>query len=284
MPNSRPKTMYKKADWRVIQTGSLDGSSNEATDEAIHEMVGREQSPATLRFSGWKPGYLSLGKEQSWVVVNEAGCESNGWDIVRRITSGRAILQVDGLSVNVTMSAIDPRSSGDDFDRFNLVSSCFNAALKAMGLNPDRSRPVYGDRGPSGLACFDGPSEYQITAGGRKLVCGTVRSEGNAVSIQCTLPLFGDTGRISDALRFDYPGQRLALVARISYRSVTLESLLGRRMDLEEVIDYIRAGFAKVMNVELTSGDLSEAEATRAADLRTEKYSTEEWTKGSVRF
>jgi len=284
MPNSLPRTRYDMEDWRVIHSGSLDGSTNEAIDEAIHQMVGQEDGPATLRFSGWKPGYLSLGKEQSWVDVNEAGCESNGWGIVRRNSSGRAILQVDGLSISVTIPLSDPRGRGDDFDRFNLVSSCFNAALKAMGLNPDRSRPVYGDRGPSGMACFDGPSEYQITAGGRKLVCGTVRREGNAVTIQSILPLFGDTGRIADALRFDYPGQRLALVARISYRSVTLESLLGRRMDVEEVIDFVAAGFAKVMNIELNSGDLSEAEATRAADLRSEKYSTEEWTKGSVRY
>jgi lipoate-protein ligase A len=148
-----------------------------------------------------------------------------------------------------------------------------------MGLDPDRSQPYYQDNGPLGLACYDGRSDYQITIGGRKLVCGSVWSTENAVSIHCTVPLFGDTRQIADALRFDMPGQRMALMARIGYRATTLEYVLGRRVEFEEATNYLRDGFAKALNITFSAGELTEAEADRASSLRIEKYANDDWTK-----
>ncbi|MGB3712940.1 MAG: hypothetical protein WA996_00765 [Candidatus Promineifilaceae bacterium] len=280
MANSKYKATYDKASWRLVISGLVDGASNMAIEEAIHEAVAGNQSPATLRFSGWKPGYLSLGLEQAWEIVDEDGCQRNGWDVVRRPTRGRAILQVDGLSVSVTIPSTDPRVIGDDSEKFSCVSSSFVAALKAMGLDPDRSRPYYQDHGPLGLACFDGPSDYQITIGGRKLVCGTVWSTKDAVSLQCTVLLFGETRQIADTLRFDMPGQRMALMARIGYRATTLESVFGRRVEFEEATNTLREGFAKAQNITFSAGELTEAESTRASSLRIQKYANDDWTKG----
>jgi lipoate-protein ligase A len=152
-------------------------------------------------------------------------------------------------------------------------------ALKAMGLDIDRSQPYYQDRGPSGKAFYDGPSDFQVTVGGRKLVCGAMLSNERAVMIQCTLPLFGDIERITDVLNFDLPGERLALVARIGYRAATLESLLGKQPDYDEVASYLQDGFTKGLTVSLNKGDLTEPETSRAAILRSEKYTGAEWTK-----
>ncbi len=131
-----------------------------------------------------------------------------------------------------------------------------------------------------GLACYDGPSDYQITIGGRKLVCGAVRSTEDAVSVQCTVPLFGETRQIADGLRFDMPGQRMAFMARIGYRATTLESALGRRVELEEATSHLREGFAKALNITFSAGELTEAESFRASSLRIQKYANDDWTKG----
>jgi lipoate-protein ligase A len=279
MTNSKSKETYDKSKWRLVDSGMVDGSSNMAIDEAIHEAVAAKQSPATLRFSGWKPGYLSLGMEQSWEIVDEDGCNRNEWDVVRRPSRGRAILQVDGLSVTLTIPSADPRVSGDDSERFSRISPSFVATLKAMGLDPDRSRPYYRDNGPLGLACYDGRSDYQVTIGGRKLVCGALWSTKDAVSIQCTVPLFGDTRQIADALWFEMPGQRMALMARIGYRATTLETALGRRIEIEEATNYLRDGFAKALNITFSEGELTEAEANRTSFLRIDKYANDDWTK-----
>lgn len=279
MSRRAAKETFDMSDWRLISSEAEDGASSMAIDEAILEAVVQEQSPPTLRISGWKPGFLSIGQDQPWYIVDEAACSANSWDVVRRQTPGRAILHVDGLSLSITINASDPRAAGDKDEQFARISTCLKYSLKAMGLDADRSQPYYEDRGPSGKAFFDGPSNYQVTVGGRKLVCGAMLSNEAAVMIQCTLPLFGDIKAIANVLNFDLPGERLALIARIGYRAASLESFLGRQPGFDEVAAYLQDGFTKGLHVSLNKGGLSKPESSRASQLQAEKYTSAEWTK-----
>jgi len=281
MSRKRVKESFELSDWRLISSSAEDGATSMAFDEAIFEAVAQEQSPPTLRISGWKPGFLSIGQHQTWDIVDKSACIDHGWNIVRRQTPGRAILHIDGLSVCVTINTSDSRAAGSGADQFGRISTCLKYALEAMGLDADRSQPYYEDRGPSGKAFYDGPSDYQVIVGGRKLVCGAMLSNESAVMIQCTLPLFGDLNRITGVLNFDLPGERLALVARLGYRAATLESLLGKQPDMDEVATYLQDGFTKGLNVSLNEGGLSELEISRAANLREVKYNNANWTKRS---
>jgi lipoate-protein ligase A len=64
---------------------------NMAVDEAILHAVADGDSPPTLRFYGWNPACLSLGRAQPIADVAEERILANGWDLVRRPTGGRAI-------------------------------------------------------------------------------------------------------------------------------------------------------------------------------------------------
>ena len=273
------KESFELSDWRLVSSGAEDGATSMSVDESILEAVAHQQSPSTLKISGWKPNFLSIGLDQPWDVVDEAACSEKGWDIVRRPTPGRAILHIDGLSVCVTINSSDPRAAGSGADQFDRVARCLKFALKAMGLDADRSQPYYEDRGPSGKAFYDGRSDYQVMVGGRKLFCGAILSNESAVMIQCTLPLFGDIKRIAGVLNFDLPGERLALTARIGYRAATLESLLGVQPDVDEIASYLQDGFIKGLDVSLKERGLTDLEITRAATLRAAKYSNTNWTK-----
>lgn len=278
MISQQIKDTYDQSEWRLIHSGFVDGPSNMAIDEAILEAVTLDQSPPTLRIFGWEPGCLSLGVDQAWDAADFEGCASQGWDVVRGLASSRSILHVDDLSLTVVVPATDRRVTGTDLEPYQRLAAALTAALKIIGLDPDRSRPYYQDRGPLGEACFDGPSRYQVTIGGRKVICGAFYNAGKAVMLQCTIPLFGELARISDALWFDMPGQRLALKSRIGYRAATIESLMGRRVEYNEVSDAIQQGFSKGLNVVFSAGDLSEFESSRASELTAEKYTSESWT------
>jgi lipoate-protein ligase A len=273
------KDNYAAAEWRVIQSGFDDGPKNMAVDEAILEAVGAGLSPPSLRIFGWNPGCLALGWDQSWEIVDVEACAASGWDVVRGLAPGRAVLHLDDLTASVVVPVDDPRVAGTDLDRFRRVSAAFVAALKALGLDPDRSRPYYQDHGPLGPACFDGPSKYQVTIGGRKVICGSVTEGDTAMLFKCTIPLFGEIKRISKGLRFDFPGQRLALEVRIGYRAATLESLLGQAIDFEDASAALRQGFTKALNVKLSESDLSRSEVSRASQLLEDRYSRDSWTK-----
>ncbi|MCA9939148.1 MAG: lipoate--protein ligase family protein [Anaerolineales bacterium] len=270
---------YERATWRVIESGLRDGATNMAVDEAIVEAVSAGISPPTLRFYGWEPACLSLGYGQEWEIADVENCATLGWDIVRRPTGGRAILHVDELTYSVAAPENEPRVVGGILESYKRLSEALLVGLHLMGLEPTRAQPYYSDHGPLGPACFDGPSNYEITMGQMKLL-GSAQARRRGMVLQHgTLPLYGDITRIVDALHFDQPGQRTATRLRLRYRATTVMQSLGRRVEFADAVNFMREGFARRLNLELVAGELSAAEQARAAEIRREKFANDAWTR-----
>ena len=273
-----PREAYEPATWRLLNTGAQDGPTNMAIDEAILEAIAAGESQPTLRFYGWQPACLSLSFAQPWDDADLDRCAQLGWDVVRRPTGGRAILHIDELTYSVCAPESNPRVHGGVLESYQRLSEALLAGLRLMGLDPAKAKPYYEDRGEPGPACFDGPSNYEITIGQRKLV-GSAQMRRKGVVLQHgTLPLHGDITRIAQGLAVDMPGQRLAIVNRLQYRATTLEASLARQVAFDEAAELLRQGFATALNLTLETGTLTPAETNRAAALRAEKYANESWT------
>jgi lipoate-protein ligase A len=80
--------------WRLITTPPARGAWNMAVDEAILEYAGRGEFLPTLRLFAWEPPCLSLGRAQPFLDVDIERLQARGWDVVRRMTGGRAILRL----------------------------------------------------------------------------------------------------------------------------------------------------------------------------------------------
>jgi lipoate-protein ligase A len=78
--------------WHLLLTPPARGAWNMAVDEAMLASIGRGDSLPTLRLYAWSPACLSLGVAQPYADVDFARLRTRGWDVVRRITGGRAIL------------------------------------------------------------------------------------------------------------------------------------------------------------------------------------------------
>ena len=187
---------YAAARWRLIMSGLADGPSNMAVDEAITEAVAAGENPPSLRFYGWQPACLSLGYRQPWTVVDTERCVAAGWDVVRRPTGGRAILHVDELTYSVIAPAGDPRVKGGILESYRRLSEALADGLIMLGLASAEAPPDPGTTLPAGLVCFDGPSNYEISHKGRKLVGSAQVRKKNVVLQHGTLPLIGDVGRV----------------------------------------------------------------------------------------
>lgn len=270
---------YQISTWRLLDTGWQDGATNMAIDEAILEGVARGSSPPTLRFYGWQPACLSLGYAQPWSVVDLEACRERGWDVVRRATGGRAILHVDELTYSVCLPESEPRVRGGILSSYRRLSDALALGLESMGLEPSRAMPEQRPGADGGAACFDGPSNYEITVGRRKLV-GSAQARKKGVVLQHgSLPLYGDITRIVQALAMESAEQRGVMARGLRTGATTLESGLGRRMEYEAVTGFLRKGFAGALNLKLEKGKLSEEEVARTAQVRAEKYASEEWTR-----
>ncbi|MDT8306597.1 MAG: biotin/lipoate A/B protein ligase family protein [Anaerolineae bacterium] len=273
---SRPT--LPRATWRLVDTGWQGGPANMAIDEAIMEAVEAGDQPPTLRIYGWQPACLSLGRNQPWLAVDWEACLARGWDVVRRPTGGRAILHVDELTYSVSAPEDEPRVHGGILPSYMRLSNALAAGLSQLGLTPQQAGAPEPDAA-KGPVCFDSPSNYEITAGGRKLI-GSAQARRRGMVLQHgTLPLYGDLRRIVQALHYEEERERAAAASALIASALTLEEALGRRVAYDEATTALAAGFASALNLQLEKGSLSAAEIERAQTIRAEKYGHDEWTR-----
>lgn len=272
---------FAPATWRLLFTGEADGPWNMAVDEAILTAVSAGESPPTLRFYGWEPACLSLGRAQSIHEADSALCEAQGWHIVRRATGGRAILHVDELTYSVAAPQNEPRVAGGIQPSYERLSRALVAGLGMLGVATDRA-PAPAEtphKQAQGAICFDTPARYEITFAGRKLI-GSAQMRRKGVVLQHgTLPLHGDVTRIVEALPFGSAVARAQARAELRTQAVTLAEVLGRVVDLNTAVFFMRQGFMQALNLTLVKSDLSPTEKQHAAELRATKYAHDDWNR-----
>ena len=165
--------------WRLLRHGAATGAENMAMDEAIAQGVAEGVSPPTLRFYAWEPPCVSLGRNQSVAGIDLAACTQRGYDLVRRPTGGRAILHTDELTYSIVASPDHPLMAGLVLDAYLRISHGLVAGLRRLGI-PAEEAPGSNRAGPDvSAACFEVPSAYEITAGGRKILGSARRGVPN---------------------------------------------------------------------------------------------------------
>lgn len=259
--------------WRLIRSGGDDGPTNMAVDEAILRAVARGEALPTLRLYAWSPPCLSLGRGQSVDDVDRDAVEAARYGLVRRPTGGRAILHVDELTYSIIASHREPHVRGSVVESYRRLSAGLVLGLQRLGVTDVEAEERAGRRGAEGPVCFEVPSDYEITVGGKKLV-GSAQMRAQGVVLQHgAIPLHGDIARICPLLT-SHPDP-----AQVRSRATTVESTLGRRVSWEEAAEALTEGFARALSLRLQVGALSPDELISARGLRAEKYGSLSWTR-----
>lgn len=267
---------YPLATWRLLLDGKRDGASNMAIDEAILESVIQGHSPPTLRFYGWSPPCLSLGRSQPLAEADLAACRAAGVDLVRRPSGGQAVLHAGELTYSVALLQSDPRSAGGVLEGYRRLSAGLLAGLRLLGIEAIQALGARQADGPPSPICFDRPSDYEITCGGRKLIGSAQWRRRGGVLQHGSLPLAGDLTRIVDLVVLgarDPEEERRRLAARV----VSLQEARGEAIPFAAAADGLVQGLAATLNLALVPGELSAEEQVRAAVLRS-RYAGDAWT------
>jgi lipoate-protein ligase A len=259
--------------WRLLLTPPARGTWNMALDEAILEAVGRGDSLPTLRLYAWEPPCLSLGYAQPVSDVDLARLRARGWDLVRRPTGGRAILHTDELTYSVTAPLDEPRVAGTLLETYNRLAQALVAALRQLGLPVEVQEHSAAPNGQNtNPVCFEVPSTYEITVGGKKLVGSAQARRKEGVLQHGTLPLTGDLARIVQVLVFPDEDARQAAAERLLGRAVTVESALGRLVTWDQAAESYVVAFQETLQLDLQPGEISPAERECARELEEMKY------------
>jgi lipoate-protein ligase A len=251
-----------------------------AVDEAILEASVRGDAPATLRLYAWEPPCLSLGYAQDSGDADLPRLSGHGWQLVRRPTGGKAILHTDELTYSVAGPAHDPHLFGGVLESYRRLSQALLLALSFLGASaaasPQANPPPGSD--PKGPVCFEVPSNYEITANGKKLIGSAQSRRLGGVLQHGSLPLHGDLSRITQVLVFQDETARQQAAERLLRRAITLEQVLGVAQNWQTAAQAFLRGFEQALNLEFIESALTPGEEARAAQLAAEKYGNAAWT------
>jgi len=274
------------ANWRLIISPPASGAWNMAVDESI--LLGMESKPAipTLRFYAWTPPCLSLGYAQPATDVDLDPLAATGWHLVRRPTGGRAILHTDELTYSVIAPEDEPRLSGGVLESYQRLSQALLAGLSYLGVRAESiptPNPPSGSLNGAHLAsknpvCFEAPSNYEITANGKKLI-GSAQARKKQVVLQHgSIPLYGNLTRIVQVLHFDSESERLEAAHRLLQRATTIQEILSQPISWSQAATAFKEGFKTTLNLKFSEAELMPAELAQANRLLEEKYAADSWT------
>lgn len=270
----------EKTTWRLLVDPPAQGAWNMAVDESLLEHVGSSESLPTLRLYAWEPACLSLGYAQPFSDVDTACLRERNWDVVRRPTGGRAILHTDELTYSITAPPGEPRVQGTVLESYNRLAGALLAAVRSLGVPVEVKEHAVGQNNQAqGPVCFEVPSAYEITVGGKKLIGSAQARRRESVLQHGTLPLYGDLGRITEALTYPGESARAAAAEKLLSRATTIESVLGRAVEWKTAAQAFVHAFEAELNLVFERGELSPVEKTRAEVLLREKYAHPSWTE-----
>ena len=274
---------YPATTWRlIVDDAPRSGAANMAVDQAIAEACTAGESLPTVRFYRWQPPAVSLGRHQPLAEIDADAVAARGYEIVRRPTGGRAILHIDEFTYAVAAPDSDPRMAGGVMDAYLRISNALMLGLQALGVAADKAPGSVRVGKDVSAACFEVPSAYEITAGGRKLIGSAQSRRAGYVLQHGSLPLVGDITRLIDVLALEVDAAA-ALRAELAERACTLAQALAVADDhpsvqFGAVAAAIRQGFEATLSLTCKPGPLTAGELRRAAVLIREQFANDEWT------
>ena len=268
--------------WRVINSGIGRAADNMAVDEAMLKAHAAGQVPPTIRFYGWQPAAVSIGYFQKAATeVDMSECRRQGIDVVRRLTGGHAVLHDAELTYSLVVSEMNPLVPHTITASYRFFSQGLLDGLKALGIEAQMSMPkaAYSQtkRRHASAACFDAPSHYEVTFGGRKLIgSAQVRKDGVILQHGSILLQF-DPKQVASLLNLPTPEAKNTVAGMLGKRAISLAEAANREISWEEACQAIQTAFGPALGVELVADGLTQAEQKMVQELAVTKYMQDTW-------
>lgn len=228
-------------------------------DEALLESAAAGSLPA-LRFYGWNPPAVSVGYFQGLTEeVDLDACARLGFDVVRRISGGGAVLHQSELTYSLILPLAHPLAEGDLGASYRRLCSGLIAGFARLGLE----------------AVFSGVND--ITVNGKKMSGNAQTRRLNCLLQHGTVLLDGDSGAMFEVLKIPKEKMSGRPAGEAGERVTNLKALLSREVPFGEAAPVFAEGFASALGLVLCPDSPRPEEEERALTLGRDKFSAREW-------
>ncbi len=236
--------------WKFLNTGFSSGKFNMEFDRMLAAKV--KPGEAYLRLYRWKPYCISLGANQSEDSLLTEKIKSDGIDVVKRPTGGRAILHSEELTYSFVCNSEGNISAKDLYREINLALkkglAFYNNKLNALQL--EHKQPDFPEfyKQEKGVVCFAVAAKDEINYNDKKLVGSAQRRIGSSL-LQHGSILCGDYHqKIVDYLNL--PQESLLKIKdEVERTTISLGEILNEEIDYNKLEDAIKYGFENHFNI-----------------------------------
>jgi lipoate-protein ligase A len=252
--------------WRLLKFEVNDAFTNMAVDEAVVTARIEGLVPNTLRFYGWKPSAVSVGRFQD--VSNEVhveNCRRLGVDIVRRITGGGTVYHDNMGEITYSVIAREQDFGTEDVvEAYNSICNGLIEAAKILGVKAD-----FNPGDPKNCP--------NIAIQGKKISGSAQFHKGGVLLQHGTFLLDVDLDKMFMFLRVPWAKTIPDVVCVARERLTSVKNELGKAVESEEAYQALVKGFEKTLKLQLREEALNAYEQKITQKLRREKFSTQEW-------
>jgi len=232
--------------WRYIDSGHNIGIYNMSLDEELLARAQAGEKIPVLRFYGWQPPAVSIGRFQKTEgAVDADACKQLGFDIVRRITGGRAVLHHTELTYSIIACTDDPLFPHTVLGTYKIIAAGLLEGLKNLGIHAEMvSRTDHTahlvKKDPKAPACFSSPSWYEIVVNHKKII-GSAQRRLTGAFLQHGSILIG----------YD-PALEAKVIPRGSAEGCVtcIQNELNRTVSFDEVKQAFLDGFSQALGIE----------------------------------
>lgn len=251
-------TTWRDYDWSIIHSQAVPPRLHLALDEVLTNEVGEGRRGPTLRIWEWDESAVVIGSFQS--LKNEVDLENAekfGFDVVRRVSGGGAMLMAKGAIITYSLYVPAELVSGMTFaDSYAFLDDWVLQALRSLGIEATY-QPLNDITSPSGK--IGGAAQKRL---------------GNGAVLHHV------------TMSYDMDGELMAKVLRIGREKLSDKGTTSaaKRVDplrsqtglsRAEIIDRMKATFVSLYRA--TPGEITPAEYEAAESLVASKFATDAW-------
>lgn len=128
---------WQDFEWEIVHERAVSPRMNLALDEVLAGRVGHGRRRPTLRIWEWEESAVVIGSFQSYRnEVDPEGAARHGFDVVRRISGGGAMLMAAGQIITYSLYVPDSLVRGMTFaESYAFLDDWVIRALRSMGID-----------------------------------------------------------------------------------------------------------------------------------------------------
>lgn len=251
---------WKDYSWEVVHDTAVSPRMNLALDEVLTTRVGDGRRKPTLRVWEWDESAVVIGSFQSLRnEVDPEGAEKYGFDVVRRISGGGAMMMGAGQIITYSLYVPAELVAGMTFaDSYAFLDDWVLQGLRALGIDATY-QPLNDIASPKGK--IGGAAQKRLANGGvlhHATLSYDIDGEMMTKVLRIGREKLSDKGTTSAAKRVD-----------------PIRSQTG--MSRDDIITSLISTFTSLTGAAV--GHVSDEEYAEAEALVESKFSTEAWLK-----